>query len=149
MATIAFYKQVRDDGGIHTGVEVNGVTCFDRFELEGEEYDPVLTWYIEVRCEGETVPPTATGAILWLLDHATIIQNGLTQLAERLSVGLDHSTYPLDWEIPGAPTGVRMHLRCAATRRVTALAMAKFVNEVGAQWQELVRRLPESQPCFP
>ena len=47
------------------------------------------------------------------------------------------------------PAGIRVHIACAATRRVTALEMAKVVNEAGAHWEELIRRLPESQPCFP
>ncbi len=144
MAKIVFYKQVRDDGGIHTGIEVNGVTCFDLFEIEGEEYDPALIWYVEVYCEGEALPSDAPGARRWLLDQTTVIKAGLFELAAKLQVGLDHNAYPLHWSIPNAPDGISLKAVCDVARRRVGLDMAKLVTEVGTHWEEILRQLPEA-----
>lgn len=144
MATIVFIKQVCEDGGIHTGIEVNGLTCFDRLEIEGEEYDPVLTWFVEVYAEGDALPSDAQGALRWFQDQAPLIKEGLGQLADRLQVGLDHNTYPLHWSIPNAPAGIRLKVLCDAVRRRVGLDMARLVTDVRMHWEEILQRLPEA-----
>jgi hypothetical protein len=42
MAMLNFYRQVREDGGIRTGIELNGTTIFERFESGGDDYDLAL-----------------------------------------------------------------------------------------------------------
>jgi hypothetical protein len=145
MSRLVFYKHVREDGGVHTGIELNGVTTFEIFEIEGEEYDPALTWYVEIDCEGDTLPNSATGALLWLLDQTAVIRAALEQLAERLRVGLDYDSYPFHWPIANAPPGVTMKVVCDAARRRVGLDIAKLIAEVAGQWEAILRRLPEAQ----
>jgi hypothetical protein len=144
MAKIVFYKQARDDGGIHTGIEVNGITCYERFEIEGEEYDPALIWYVEVYCEGDELPDDAAGALSWLKSHAGPIKDGLQNLAAKVQIGLDHNTTPLHWPVSNAPHGVSMKILCDVARRRVGLDMAKLITDLGLHLEGILQRLPEA-----
>src|SRR5260221_10471744 len=91
MHTITFFRQARLDGGIRTGVDVNGAVAWHHFQAAGEEYDPALVWYVDLECEGSDsdLPDGKDQARQWLLDQAPIIQKGLRDLAEKLRIGFD------------------------------------------------------------
>ena len=55
MSTIVFFRQARIDGGIHTGVDVNG-TGWEFYDAGSDEHDPALVWYVDLRRKGTTCP---------------------------------------------------------------------------------------------
>jgi hypothetical protein len=142
MAMLIFYRQVREDGGIRTGIELNGTTVFERFESGGDDHDPALVWYVDIRCEGTNLPQTAEEARDWLQRHGMYVRDGLPVLADKLRAGVDVGSYPLRWQVPNVPEGVRMTVVCSALRRVPGLEIANVLNEIGFRWEELVKDLP-------
>ncbi len=144
MAMLSFYRQVREDGGIRTGIELNGTTVFERFESGGDDYDPALVWYVDIRCESNNLPQAAEEARDWLQRHGKYIRDGLPVLAAKLQAGVDVGSYPLRWQVPNVPEGLRVTVVCSALRRVPGLEIAKVLNEIGESWVELVKGLPSA-----
>lgn len=63
-SNLIYYRQGRVDGGIHSGVDSFDIPLLESFENKApyEESDPVLAWYVEVRCKGhELVPAESIG----------------------------------------------------------------------------------------
>jgi hypothetical protein len=57
MAKITFYRQKRRDGGLHTGITINGWNAMEMDEgIDWDDADPVLLWYVDVQCEGKMLP---------------------------------------------------------------------------------------------
>jgi hypothetical protein len=139
---ITFYRQVREDGGVRTGVTVDGTTIFERYESSGDDYDPALTWYVDVRCESAKASRIPERVRQFLLKHAKVIREGLAALAEKFEVGMDFEYIPVKWPIPGAPKGVRMAVVCSICRRSVGLDMGKILNDVAEHWEEWVQELP-------
>ena len=52
MPNLTFYRQKRVDGGVRTGVELDGETVASLFEEGDPERDPALLWFVDLRCEG-------------------------------------------------------------------------------------------------
>ena len=98
-SNLVYYRQGRVDGGIHTGVDSFDMPLLESFENEApyDESDPVLAWYIEVRCKGQGLPTSVEEARAWFLKHQELIRSGLVALADELSVGLDVESYPYFW----------------------------------------------------
>jgi hypothetical protein len=142
MAMLIFYRQVREDGGIRTGIELNGTTVFERFESGDDDYDPALVWYVDIRYEGTNLPQTAEEARDWLQRHGMYVRDGLPVLADKLRAGVDVGSYPLRWPVPNVPEGVRMTVVCSALRRVPGLEIASVLNEIGSRWEDLIKDLP-------
>jgi hypothetical protein len=143
MAKITFYHQKRRDGGIRTGVEINGETELGlEEEFTGKEIDPVLLWFVDLRCEGKKLPTDAEAVRAWLLEQSSVIRAGLESLAGEIRAGIDFNTFPYLWPVPGAPRGVRMMLACSAMRRTEARSIRDVLVHLAAHWQERVARLP-------
>ncbi|MEY2429019.1 MAG: hypothetical protein QOJ40_1904 [Verrucomicrobiota bacterium] len=138
--TLNFYRQQRKDGGIRTGVEINGDTVFGRFERGNKHEDSALLWYVDIRCAGKNLPTEPEAARQWLLDNSKIIQRAFDELADDLEAGIDLGT--LTRTIAYAPKGVQMTIACSAIRRLEAKAIAKVLRGISARWEELIRRLP-------
>ena len=73
---LRFYRQERVDGGLRTGIALGMTALFERFEIEGEEWDPSLAWSIELRCTGPSLPSVAGEVRSWLLARAGLIEEG-------------------------------------------------------------------------
>ena len=56
MPELDFYRQQRRDGAIRTGIEIDGETVLGRFEQVAEDANPVLAWWVDVRCKGRRLP---------------------------------------------------------------------------------------------
>lgn len=138
MSKLTYYRQKRMDGGTRTGVEVGGVTVLGRFEHDAEETDPVLRWYVDLRCEGARLPGDPEAVRNWLLDNAGLIRDALHALAEELRAGMDFDTWPLQWKVPKGPRGVRMTIVCSVTRRLDARDIARVLADIAAHWEEVV-----------
>lgn len=147
MTKLTFYRQGRKDGGIRTGVEINDEPVLGRFEEGDKETDSALEWYVDVRCSVSKLGNDPENARRWLMEHASIIQAALDDLAKELEAGMDFSSV-LRRKIAGAPRGVQMDIVCSAVRRLTAQEMTKVLSELGVQWRELIRRLPALEPTL-
>lgn len=146
MHSLTFYRQGRADGGIRTGIELDGDTVFGQFEEGGPEPDPVLLWYVDLRCQGPGLPDDAHGAKRWLLDHEEIIRDGFLRWAAELEAGADVELYPLQWShFSDVPRGVEMTIACATNRRIWALSIPKLLEDVAAHWRERIEELEPAE----
>src|SRR5438876_86375 len=137
VAEITFYRQKRRDGGIHTGLTIEGSTALEMAEgMNWEDPDPVLLWWVDLRCEGKKLPDHTEEARQWLLDHRELITGAFEALADELRAGMDYNSWPLRWRVPSAPRGVRMVIGCEAMYRADALAITGLLRDMAAHWQE-------------
>lgn len=142
MPEITFYRQVREDDAVHTGVTVDGTTIFERFDSSGDDHDVALTWYVDVRCESAKASRIPERVRQFLQKHAPAIKEGLTTLADKLEVGMDFDGYPLRWRIPSPPKGVRITIVCSICRRSVGLGLGKILNDMAEHWDAWIQDLP-------
>ncbi len=153
MHELTFYRQKRNDGGVRTGLELDGETVLGIFEdgSPDEEDNPMgmaLLWFVDVRCLGAEVPDRPEAARDWLVEHAPTILTGLSGLAGGLAAGLDNGGEPIVWsDFPGAPVGGSIELVCSATGRVTGRSMAGVLEEIADHFIDLVRELAPPEPA--
>jgi hypothetical protein len=140
---ITWYRQYRVDHGVHTGIEANGTTLFEYVRPGKRDRDPVLLWYVDLRCKGEKLPKSPVEVRDWLLDHAPLIRAAFAEAADRLEVGFDADALPLVWPITDAPRGVQMKIVCHAVHRLVGRDIAEIVREIGEHWEENVKTLKE------
>jgi hypothetical protein len=145
MPQLTFYRQHRRDEGVRTGVDIDGETLLHDFEPGADEIDPVLSWWVDVRCEAVRVPEEPAEARKWFLTHAESIQAGLRKLAEEMRAGIDFDTWPLPWKVPKPPRGVHITIGCSASRRLPARKMADALSELAGSWPDTIRALPEAR----
>ncbi len=142
MSELTFYRQRRMDGGLRTGIDVDGELAFGLFEEGTQDNDPRLRWFVDLRCEGQKLPHSPRGARKWLLDHGDAIGEGFVLFAEEMRVGIDLDIVSLAWDrFPNAPKDVTMKIVLSAIRRVDAREMAGVVHETGLHWKDLIRGL--------
>jgi hypothetical protein len=140
MPHLTFYRQKRIDGGIRMGLELDQETLFEEFEEGGPESDPVLVWYVDLRCDGPGVPGTAAAAWSWLLDNEDRIVEGFWKCAREYLTGIDPDAYPLLWsDFPNPPPDVRLTIAYAALRRLDGRALVAVLNDVAEHWAERIR----------
>jgi hypothetical protein len=148
-SNLVYYRQGRVDGGIHTGVDGYDIPLLESYENEApyEESDPVLAWYVEVRCKGQRLPTSVEGARAWLLKHQDLIRSGLAALADELCVGLDVESYPYFWsKFRSQPTDAHLTLVCSAHRRSNGIGLGRQVRAFGDHFEEHLKRLSEVRP---
>jgi hypothetical protein len=143
LSGLTFYRQKRVDGGIRTGVELDQTTILERFEIEEEEHDPALLWYVDVRCKGPGVPTDPESAEQWLLSTGEIIERGLAEFADHLRpAGADKNDYPLIWsEFPEVNDGVVRTIACSAVRRIESRQLAEILDDVRVHWSERIESM--------
>ena len=133
-------RPMRADGGKRTGIEIDGETVMERFELGTTAEDSTLLWFVDVRCSGARLPNTPEAAREWLLQKAPVIQTGMNELARELRAGIDFSA-PVSREIAGIETGIRAKKFCSAIRRLPALKIAGALTETSVKWTESLDQL--------
>ena len=147
MQELTFYRQARHDGGIRTGIELDGVTTLLSVFQEGrpeQRDDPLgssLVWYVDLRCRGEDLPTEPEAARSWFLDRRESIVEGLSRLADLLAAGKDDS-FPLRWsDFPAVPPGVQMEVVCSTIRRLTGHDLAEILREISTHIEEYLRQV--------
>src|SRR5262249_45375163 len=100
MPKISFYQKKRRDGGIRTGIDIDRESVLGCFQSGPEESDPVLLWFVDLRCEGARLPTTPEEARQWLLDHSALIHQAFQKLIAEIRAGIDFNTWPLLWTLP-------------------------------------------------
>lgn len=141
MSTLTFFKQTRADGGIRTGINVDGETLLHRFQRGSEQDDPVLQWYIDVRCEGDGLPDTPAGVKKWLLKRQPEITAALRELATELEVGVDPTFEPFRRAIHGVNSPVTLTIVISATRMTSGRSIAAELKKLGNEWENHLRAL--------
>jgi hypothetical protein len=143
MPKIAFYRQKRADGGLHTGLMHDLDVVLERFDESEEPSDPALVWFVDVRAEGAKLPREGEQIRRWFLDQSAVVQQGLRALADELQAGMAVDTWPLTRKLAGAPRGVRLQVVCSIARRLDALDVSRLLRDVADHWQEYLH-LPRS-----
>lgn len=141
MARLTFYQQARADGGVRTGIDLDDVTLLQDFREGAADFDPVLLWYVDLRCDGENLPGEADAARQWLRDIAPLIRAEMTAAADQLELGFDPELRPYVREIQQSPDGVRMRLVASAARRLDGRAMADRIRGIEKNWDEILDQL--------
>lgn len=141
MSSLVVYRQRRVDEGMRTGIELDSRTIGHKFEEGGEDRDPALRWYVDLRCEGPGLPHEAGAAFKWLNDQEMLIRENFSEYADRLSAGADLDDYPLEWIFPSHPDGVRMKIACSAVRRVDSREISSILKGISREWPDLIRDL--------
>jgi hypothetical protein len=142
MPKLTFYRQKRIDDSVRMGIELNGRTAFERFEESGKEPDPILLWYVDLRCQGPGLPNDPDVARDWLIAQVVPIRDGFARCSQDLQAGIDRHGGVIQWsDFHAMPGGVRMTIACSALRRVDARGIAKAVAETGRRWVKLLRSL--------
>lgn len=142
MSTITFYRQARRDGGIRTGIEVDGDAVLTRFE-EGraaQDPDPAIVWYVDVKCRGSTLPTNPDAARLWLIRQEKPISRLLTALADEIPAGIDPTDWPVRRE-ERLPSKVQVVVTCSAVRRLEASRLSQILREVADHWRQTLEDL--------
>jgi hypothetical protein len=148
-SNLTFYRQGRVDGTIHTGIDAFDTPLLGSVENEApdDESDPVLSWYIDVRCKGRGLPTSAHEARAWFQQHQEIIRSGLAALADELRVGLDVEPSPYRWsKFPAQPKGVKITLVCMVHRRMGGINFARHVQAFADHYEKYLKRLVELRP---
>ncbi len=148
MSELIFYRQARIDGGVRTGIELDGMTLAERFENESSEPDPVLVWYVELRCEGPGIPEISAEAYRWLIDHSREISEGFARCATETSVGVDPDSYPAFWrDFDNTPPDTQWVIVYSALRRIDSRQLSQILAEIGLTWPDLIQNL-KPQPIL-
>lgn len=135
MAEFTFFRQLRNDGGVRTGIELDGEYCWESF-IEGSGDDPTLLWYLDVRGLGHGVPADELAVRDWLREHAEVIRQGLRDLADRLAAGFDSDHWPVSWPIATSLPDVELSVVISTVRRVDALNVANMLRELADSWEQ-------------
>ena len=141
MSKLVFFRQGRVDGGIRTGIDIDGTTI-DHFESGMGENDPALAWFIDLRLEGDGVPTQPEQARQWLLDHKTLVKEAYVAFGKKLQVGMDPDVWPLQCEAPNAPPDVHMTTVCSSTGTIPARNIGTTVQDIAEHWETYLDQVP-------
>lgn len=145
MAHFTFYRQMRVDGGVRTGLETSSGVELETFEPGSDDDDPALLWWVDLRGQGVGIPQEPDLLREWLTARGPEIRDALYQSAERLAAGVDHGSWPFQVGFPQLWPGVDLTVAGSALRRIDAMTIAETLRDLGCQWQSLLARLaPEA-----
>lgn len=142
MPKLTFFHQVRVDGGVRTGIEIDDAIALEFFQTETEEFDPVLLWYVDIVCDGDNLPGEPETARQWFLDNERFfVDLLLVPAADELEIGFDPEVRPFRRIRDAAPGGCRAVMIASAMRRVHAREIAGNLRRVAESWRGLLTHL--------
>jgi hypothetical protein len=142
MPKLTFYHQVRADGGERTGIELDGTTLLHHFQQGHEEHDPALLWFLDLRCEGASLPDEPEAVREWFLKNEAFFVSRLREIADvDLRAGFDAEVMPFEKEVASAPDNARVVVAVSAAGRLVARQIAKDLRNVASDWAMLLSRL--------
>jgi hypothetical protein len=141
MVSVTLYQQARVDGGVRSGIEVNGVREWETFQDGGEEFDPALLWFIDVRCKSKNLPKEAEQAKAWLLASAGVIRQGLLDAADHLELGFDSDLRPYEGPEIELPEGGTMCVHVHAIRRLVARDIERELRRMAKGLTKLIKSM--------
>ena len=147
MAEIHVFRNVRRDGGVRLGINIDGETAFHQYTGPLEE-DPSLVWYLDIICTGKKLPRDPGDVKEWLLIEGPLIRKGLEALAQRMEVGWDDLTLPFHLDIQGCPKGVSIQIKGSVLRGFRATQLAGIFFNTAKHWDRDIRRLPKAEEAL-
>ncbi len=144
MAKLIFYRQEELDGSVRMGVELDDVEVLEHFEGGEGEPDPVIAWFVDVRCTGPGVPDESEAAIGWLLGGSGRIDGLLSGLAGHVrtsGVAPDILDIPSSqWEeAVGSGDETRIKVACMVIPNIDAEEAAEILDEYRDRWVGWIR----------
>jgi len=142
MSKLTFFHQIRVDGGVRTGIEIDDTRALESFQTERDEFDPVLLWYVDIICDGDNVPREPEAARQWFLDNERFfVDLLLVPAADELEIGFDPEVRPFRRTRDAGPGGCRIVIIVSAMRRVHAREIAGEIRGVAESWRGLLTHL--------
>jgi len=141
MNRISFYRQARSDGGVRSGVDVNGGQAWSIFEPGAGDPDPALEWYVDIEWSGSSLPTDADEAKALLLAQEPRVSAACEALASRLEVGIDAEPAPFTQSFDAGLSGVKAGVYCSAVHRVSGRDMGRNLKFIGTSWSRLLKQL--------
>ncbi len=141
MADLTFYQHFRMDGALRTGIELHDATVWHRFRKGKGPADPVLRWFVDVRCQGRKLPQTPEDARQWFLDNAGLFHQALRQLADELQGGMEPDVWPYSWNVPKPPAGVKITIVCSVMKRLDSVEIGRVLRDLAEQWEKRLGEL--------
>lgn len=135
MSKLIFFKNVRQDQAVRTGVEIDGVRLLQRFEEGKSPSDPALQWWVDVVFAGKTISEDADHVRTWLIENGSFVQNGLQELAEHLLAEIDEESIPFVRKPQRRPPGLACTVKGSSVRRIRTEDMSKHVRDLAKNWQ--------------
>lgn len=140
MAKVVFFRNARQDGGVRTGIEIDGQAVWHQFSTGKGEVDPTLEWWVDVRCEGKNVPTDPDAAREWLMDESNHIADFVAQASKDIDPqGFDVGLNPFRREYK--QPGVRVAVLASAARRITSKKMGRVLTEIAKKWNDYLNEL--------
>ena len=139
MSKVTFYRQKRFDGGIRTGIDIDGDRALHHYEPGKGDENPALQWYVDLRISGD-LPDAPDELRAWLLGHASKICNALNDLS-RKHIGTDEDLVPFQAELPTIQKGVKIVVVWSAVRRVNNLEFTEVLRQLAVHFVEYVNEL--------
>src|SRR6266478_690115 len=127
MHSITFFKNVRKDGGIHVGLEADGLLIFDDLREGPSDPDPALNWYLDIQCETQKIPESSENIRNWLLGLSLGINGALDELAKELEIGMDGGVYPFHQKTQirsNSSDAINLEIKGTAIRSIRAPEIA-------------------------
>jgi hypothetical protein len=142
MPKATLYHQERFDSQIHTGFTVEGVGELDYIQPGKSDDDPVLRWFVDLRCTGSfQAPQTEPEAFDWLNRHADLFRDALSRAADRADIGIDHSALGLQIDVPTAERGLQLRVVVAVHDRAARLDVAPRLRRLRRDPKKLIRKM--------
>jgi hypothetical protein len=141
MTRIVFYRHERADGGLRTGVEVDGNSVFESFREGVAEHDPALIWYIDIEFEGSALPDSGDTVRQWLLDNSAQIRRTVDTLSHEIAAGFDPELRPFRRTIQNWCNGVSFTATASAIDRAAARGTSQKLAEIAENWEATLTAL--------
>ena len=139
---LTYYRQTREDGGVRAGIDADDTELLHHFSPGEEEHDPALTWWVDLRCKGSSLPHDPAGAREWFRKHGSFFVTAMQDVADkRLIAGFDADLWPYRREIADAPDGARVEIVISAVRRLVARDIAEVLRQFARNWDTLLDQL--------
>ncbi len=152
MAKLIFYRQRRVDGGTRMGVRLADLAILRRFEPGRGERNPIMAWFVDVRCTGSGIPEDPDAAIRWLFDASARVARSLSDFADHLRrEGVTLDIDPLQWDEASQPEDdSEIKIVCLINRRIDAEEIAAILDDVRDHWAARIQQMVvehESSPA--
>ena len=146
MSQLTYYRQARVDGGVRTGIDVNGSTVLARYEPGTDEHDPSLEWYVDIRCDGPALSSDGEAARQWFVEHAKLVKDELLCAGRQIELGFDAEIRPFERRVESSPAGTTMLIVASAQHRVLGRDMASTLLRLADEWEASLHNLEPLAP---
>ncbi|QDU87421.1 hypothetical protein Pla175_07810 [Pirellulimonas nuda] len=141
MPVITFFRQKRYDDSIRAGLGLGERSVLQSFVPSGNEPDPALLWYVDLRVEGSHLPTEVEAARRWLVEHEQQLMRELADAAMKLQIGLDQVESGPCVRRFDLQDGVSGTLTVSGIRALDEGELSAAVSETGQNLREIIESL--------